>query len=162
MVCLLSLLVGCSAVNKTAHVDDGLDYYKIKRIEQNDMIYYIDVVRNDSLFCIISPVKSSSSNLIDEIKEGESYPLRLFRIYPNNLIDRKSTEELDSYEGAGFLRPERKYHYSVYTARNLNGLEMSSADKTDDEIINMFGIRIIFCDACRPRHKLLLQIFCKE
>lgn len=57
--------------------------YKIKRIDENDCAYIIDATRNDTVFRIISTKITDNEVVVDRIQIGESYLLKLRKVYPS-------------------------------------------------------------------------------
>lgn len=140
-VIIISLLIltNCSS-SKTitsASTDNHL-LYKVKRIECGD-ICTIELVRNDSIFCVISLHKNLNTDQ-KEIKRGRSYPLHLLRIYPNEEVERNGKDDMDAYkDNGGWLDIgwiiTKKYHYSLYVATNLSGLYITNNNKSEKEIL---------------------------
>lgn len=142
IVCLF-ILSSCS-VQKAMISDDASNgsLYEVRRIDSNPFMFYIEAVRNDSTFCIISPRGLLVSDTC-EIKIGRRYPLHLFRIYPNHLMDSQLIEKIESgeYEGVSFLPVDKKNHNSLYVTSNLNGLILTEKNKREEELIDLYAIQ---------------------
>jgi hypothetical protein len=148
----------CQSTQKASVLPENL--YKIKKIKEEKTLYVIYATRNDSTFRVISPKETCSINL-NEIKVKGSYPLNLLRLYPNELVERKNNEVKSNPKDSCFISVNKKTHYSLYVANNLSGLCITNNDKDTEEIVNRFGIYLIFCDACKDRDRFLIRLFMK-
>ena len=153
----LFILNSCT-IEKTI-LSNNIDY-KVKQIEQNDYIYVIDIARNDSTFRIISR-KKNIGECSDNIRVGSKYSFNLLQLYPNEFIENKDNEVKINPKDSCFVTVNKKNHYSLYVANNLNGLCVFNNQKDANEIIREFGVYAIICDACKDKKEFILRLFLK-
>ena len=135
--------------------------YKIKRIdENNDCAYIIDATRNDTIFRIISTKTTDNEVVVEGIKIGESYLLKLRKVYPSTEGLRADTAKIN-FRDSCFIITDKSTHYSLYIAENLNGIGLTENIKSITEIVNNIRIYSIDCDACKERNNILIRLFVK-
>ena len=144
LICLL-IFTSCSVTNTKSSSNTD---YKVKKIESNHFLYIIDVTRNDSTFRVISP-KENFDESFEKIKVGRKYPLNLLQLYPNEFVVGKDNEAKGKPKD--FIDINKKTHYKLYIASNLNGLYISDIIKDTEELIKKFGVFTFFCDACKKK-----------
>ena len=153
------ICVSCLPTKQFVSTDNAISY-KIKKIESNHIINYIHAQRNDTTFRIISIIDTIYSDF-ETIKIGNYYQLDLMKVYPNDLIEKGIDEaKLGAIDGC-FLDTDKKTHYTLYVAKNLNGLSVSNNQQSEKDIVEKFSIYTIFCDACKKKYKFSLGLYVK-
>ena len=94
-------------------------------------------------------------------QKGGSFVRFLQRLYPNELVESKDNEARNNPKYGCFISINKKIHYSLYIANNLNELYISDNIKITDEMIDNFGILTIFCDACKKKSKSRFRLYMK-
>jgi len=123
-------------------------------------MYIVHAQRNDSVFQIVS-LKNSIYSDSGMIRIGGKYQLDLIKIYPNAAVEKGVSIVGLNAKDSCFLKLNKRSHYVLYGAYNLNGLNISNNQQNEADWINKFGIYTIFCDACKKEDKFLLRLFVK-
>lgn len=116
--------------------------YKIKETYNYELFDIIYAQKNDSVFKIISLKDTIISNL-KPLEIGKKYLLDLVRIYPDYNNEKTKIGAKDSC----LMSIEKKSHFSLSYATNLNGLFLSEPSKDITEVVNKFSIYAILGDA---------------
>ena len=131
--------------------------YKIKEIYNHELFDIIYAQKNDSLFKIISLRDTIFSNM-KPLEVGRKYQLGLIQIYPDYNNERTRVEAKDSC----LMSVEKRSHFSLYSATNLNGAFLSVTNKDSAEVINKFSIHKILGDAVQRNKNSFLTILYLE
>lgn len=131
--------------------EDGM--YKIKETYNHELFDIIYAQKNDSLFKIISLRDSIMPNL-KPIEVGKKYQLDLVRIYPD--YENKKTQI--GAKDSCLMSIEKKSHFSLYSATNLNGLFLLETNKDITEVISKFDVYAILGDAVQRNKNASLTI----
>lgn len=107
--------------------------FKIKRVKSKGDYYIIIATRNDSLFKIISKKTHVSMSNLELIKKGGCYYFDFGS--SNKKISEVKTESLSGFanyldvknnhvfiDGKTKIRFTKRFHYRLYTTKNLVGL----------------------------------------
>lgn len=151
--------INCSCISAQNLLGRNTNY-KIKRIDENDCAYIIDATRNDTIFRIISTKMTDNEVVVEGIKIGESYLLKLRKVYPSTEGLRADTAKIN-FRDSCFIITDKSTHYSLYIAENLNGIGLTENIKSITEIVNNIRIYSIDCDACKERNNILIRLFVK-
>ncbi len=146
----------CSLIKKASSNNTG---YKIKHIDNNDFVYIIDAVRNNTVFRIIS-IKGTDNTIRENIKIGDSYHLELLQVYPSMESIKANTSKIN-FNDSCFISLDKRTRYNLYIARNLNGLSLTDTVKSIAEIVDNINIYAMYCDACKKRNNVLIRLFVK-
>lgn len=126
------VLIACSSTrdisNNNVNKEIALQL-KIKKIKWLKNKYIIYATRNDSTFKIISREEDADTIVYprEKIRTGKYYSLDLDKFYPfDTLFDKPFMPNLGIVEAFG-IRIEEKCHYSLYHAKNLNGLYIENS-----------------------------------
>ena len=142
---LLLLFVFISCISSKSFVSpDNSRLYKIERIKNNKYEYIIYAHRNDSTFKIVSYKDTINSNC-EKIKVGGEYNLMIKQIYPQDslfgyaLVGDILRIKPSSKDGK-IIQPEKKSHYKIYMALNLEGLCLINNDSIPrSKLIKSYG-----------------------
>ena len=121
-------------------------------MDRNDLLSIMNAQRNDSIFQIISMKNNIRSKSEDIVIKGKYY-LDLKLVYPMIY----NIEEKESAIDSCFLSLNRKSHYSLYIARNLDSLTLTENENNTE---NKLAIYSIICDACKNK-RILLRLYIK-
>jgi len=137
---LLFLLFCGSCAHQQQFVSTGSNIlpYKITKIENNNILYTIHAQRNDSTFKILSLINSLDADL-KPIEIGKKYQLDLMKIYPNDLIRKRYDEARQDVQEYVLFGRDKKTHFSLYVATNLNGLNVSNDQQRRENVIDRFS-----------------------
>jgi len=130
------ICVSCATKQRFISVDNAMSY-KIKKIESNHILYFIYAQRNDTIFQIIS-LKDTINCDFETIKVGNKYQLDLIKIFPNDLFRIGYDEARQYAKESVFFGTDKKTHFSLYVATNLNGLNFSNSQESIENIIDRF------------------------
>lgn len=129
--------------------------YIIKEVFQHELFDIIYAQKNDSLFKIISPrdtiVTMSNSK---PLAVGQKYQLDLIQIYPDYNNEKTKIGAIDSC----IMSIEKKFHFRLYSATNLNGLFLLEISKDNTEVMNRMSIYDILGDAVQRNRKAFLTV----
>ena len=147
IIFLLGIIYICIACSQTKHIfskdkNEPDMMYKIKETYNHELFDIIYAQKNDSLFKIISLRDTIMSDL-KPLEIGKKYPLNLIRIYPDYNNEPTKIGAKDSC----LMGVEKKSHFSLYSATNLNGLFLSETNKNIMEIVNKFSVYPVLGDA---------------
>jgi len=123
----LFLLVLCYSCQSSRHNNVGIsnDLFKIINIKlQKDSIFIIEATKNNLMYKILSVSDSIPLNS-KKIEKGKYYDLQLKRIYPQEKSMFNLGIKIVIYGNYKF-KVEKKYHYSLYKAINLDGIYLIS------------------------------------
>lgn len=126
------LLIACSSTRGISNSDTDKKIavqFKIKKIKWIKNKYIIYAMRNDSTFKIVSREEGIDTIAYprERIRTGEYYSLNLEKFYPHDsLLGIPCMLNLAIVEAFG-IRIEGKCHYSLYHAKNLNGLYIENS-----------------------------------
>lgn len=156
IICVISfILVSCSQtrlLSSDMQEPKDMSLFYIQSIDCNDFLYIINAQRNDSIFQIIS-MKNNIRSKSEDIVIKEKYYLDLKLVYPMIY----NIEEKESAIDSCFLSLNRKSHYSLYIARNLDSLTLTENENNTE---NKLAIYSIICDACKNK-RILLRLYIK-
>jgi hypothetical protein len=153
------LVIFCLSCSQTKHIvsvggkTEKEVMYKIKQIENHELFDFVYAQKNDSLFKIISLRDTTIPNLIP-LEVGKKYQLGLIRIYPDD--DNKKTKI--GTRDSCLVSIEKKSHYSLYSATNLNGLFLSETNKDITEVVSKFSIYAVLGDAVQRNKNAFLTV----
>lgn len=129
-LCLLSCV--CIHYLSSAYIlDKGVqeqNMYEITKIKNKKTFYIIYAERNDSIFKIITEKKMHNTSKCFKIKKGKRYNLNLEIIFPVDHYPLLKTKGPINFLDITYTynkKPvalEKKCHYKIYRANNLNGL----------------------------------------
>lgn len=125
-----ALLIACSSTRDISNNNVNKEIasqFKIKKIKwfRNQFIIY--ATRNDSTFKIVSDIKHTSVSDSDEIRVGKSYNLDLEKYYPYDSLFGMGVMLNLGIKYVNYIEVEEKCHYSLYLAKNLNGLYIENS-----------------------------------
>ena len=161
---LLSIFicVSCVAKQQFATNPQPDNTYKIKSIESNDVIYIIHAKNNGHNFKIIS-LKDTINSDFETIKVGNKYQLDLMKIFPNDLINRGLHRSRENAIDSCLVSIDKKTHFSLYVAQNLNGLNISNFRQSEETIIDRFSITsFVGGGGCNRGNCSFVQLFIRE
>ena len=120
---IVGLSIACSATwgsQNTPNSRKTASSYRIKKIIDEETFFIIYAVRNDSTFKIVSDAVEDGTTDFDgeKIRVGKSYHLDLDKFFPTVPGSCESAFIWRNKDIWG----EKKSHYSLYNALNLNGL----------------------------------------
>jgi len=155
---ILSVIIclSCSQAKHILSIDKSEPeavMYKIKETYDHELFDIIYAQKGDSLFKIISLRDTIMSNL-EPLEVGKKYKLDLIRIYPDYNNEKTKIGAKDSC----LMGIEKKYHFSLYSATNLNGLFLSETSKDITEVVSKFSIYPILGDAVQRNKNASLTV----
>ncbi len=124
------LFIACSSTRDISNNNVNKEIasqFKIKKIKwfRNQFIIY--ATRNDSTFKIVSNIKHTSVSDSDEIRVGKYYSLDLEKYYPRDSLFGMSVMPNLGIKYVNYIEVEEKCHYSLYYAKNMNGLYIENS-----------------------------------
>lgn len=122
------------SVVEACAVEKADSLYKILKIKTSGDYYVIHAQRNDSLFKIVSKKVEVEEHYLDVLKEGKYYSF-VFGNDNNDTTGVKPLGGLASYLhvkrsrfwGDTKIKFTKRFHYRLYTTKNLIGLYYSVA-----------------------------------
>lgn len=126
------LFIACSSTRDISNNNVNKEIasqFKIKKIKwfRNQFIIYAS--RNDSTFKIVTDVKNTTVSDCDEIRVGKSYNLDLVKYYPHDSLFGMPVMPNLGIKYVNYIEVEEKCHYSLYYAKNLNGLYIENSSE---------------------------------
>lgn len=121
------LLIACSSTRDISNHNvnrENASQFNIRKIKRIKNIYVIYATRNDSIFKILAGGENTES--IDyhreKIRTGKYYSIDIEKLYPHDSIGGESAMLKLWIATSSGIKLEEKSHYSLYFAKNLNGL----------------------------------------
>ena len=128
--------------------------YKIKETYNHEFFDIIYAQKNDSIFKIISIRNDTVTQNLKPLEVGKKYQLDLIRIYPDYNNEKTKIGAKDSC----LMGIEKKSHFSLYSATNLNGLYLSETSKDITEVVSKFSIYAVLGDAVQRNKNASLTV----
>jgi hypothetical protein len=156
IILVIMFCLSCSQVKHIFSIDkngEKVVMYKIKETYNHELFDIIYAQKNDSLFKIISLRDTTISNL-KPLEVGKKYQLDLILIYPDYNNEKTKIGAKDSC----LMSIEKKSHFSLYSATNLNGLFLSESSKDITEVVSKFSIYAVLGDAVQRNKNASLTI----
>jgi len=123
-IIFISFMFFCFSCKQTQNIQKiGLnnDLYLIKKIDKEKDIYVIEAIRNDSLFKIVTDKKIVEN--CQKLKSGNLYKLKLNQIFPIKDANGSYYSMVKTFRHKSYVfKVDRKFHSTVYSAINLEGL----------------------------------------
>ncbi|MCL2652029.1 MAG: hypothetical protein FWD60_13540 [Candidatus Azobacteroides sp.] len=156
IILFIIICLGCSQTKHILSINKNREndvMYKIKETYNHELFDIIYAQRNDSLFKIIS-LRDTIMPKLKPLEVGKKYQLDLIRIYPDYNNEKTKIGVKDSC----LMGIEKKSHFSLYSATNLNGLFLSETSKDITELVNKFSVYAILGDAVQRNKNASLTV----
>jgi len=157
IILFIIICLSCSQTKHILSVDKNREnnmMYKIKETYNHEFFDIIYAQKNDSIFKIISIRNDTVTQNLKPLEVGKKYQLDLIRIYPDYNNEKTKIGAKDSC----LMGIEKKSHFSLYSATNLNGLYLSETSKDITEVVSKFSIYAVLGDAVQRNKNASLTV----